>query len=100
MAWHCRTRGDLWLSLLLPFVQHTLLFPPGLIHSGRVRRLVEVAFFDLHVRWLGGADCYTPTNWQPARQKRNVQTVKCVNCDMIKLDRLLPSNVNKDSRMG
>ena len=60
MAWHCRTRGDLWLSLLLPFVQHTLLFPPGLIHSGRVRRLVEVAFFDLHVRWLGGAGCYTP----------------------------------------
>ena len=29
------------VSLLLPFVQHTLLFP-GLIHSGRVRRLIEV----------------------------------------------------------
>ena len=37
------------VSLLLPFVHHTLLFP-GLIHSGRVRRLIGVALGDPHVR--------------------------------------------------
>ena len=37
------------VSLLLTFVQHTLLFP-GLIHSGRVRRLIVVAPGDPHVR--------------------------------------------------
>ena len=48
-VWHCGPRGDLWpVSLLQPFVQHTLLFP-GLIHSGRVRRLIGAAPGDLYV---------------------------------------------------
>ena len=78
------------VSLLLPFVRHTLLFP-GFIHSAMVRRQIEVSpltgvtlMWGKH--WLGGAwvvDTHPTSNWQTARKRTtnspNVSTTNAVS---------------------